>query len=93
MSYISREEALACFTDWIDRYGHEHSADEMVEYQRIEDLPEEDVRPVVRGEWVSVHDRYGICSNCHRGDHIDPLAGFCRFCGADMKKKGGKDGV
>lgn len=44
---------------------------------------------VVRGEWVSVHDGYGICSNCHRGDHIDSLAGFCRFCGADMRKKVG----
>jgi hypothetical protein len=46
--YISKEAALACFSDWIDRYGHEHSADEMAEYQRIEDLPVEDVRPVVR---------------------------------------------
>jgi len=49
--YISKEAALACFSDWIDRYGHEHSADEMVEYQRIEELPEEDVRPVVRAHW------------------------------------------
>ena len=41
--YISREAVLACFSDWIDRYGHEHTADEMVEYQRIEDLPAADV--------------------------------------------------
>lgn len=40
--YISREAALSCFHDWIDRYGHEHSADEMTEYQRIEDLPAAD---------------------------------------------------
>lgn len=46
--YISREAALACFSDWIDRYGHEHSADEMIEYQRIEDLPAADVVEVVR---------------------------------------------
>ena len=46
--YISREAALACFSDWIDRYGHEHTADEMVEYQRIEELPEDDVVEVVR---------------------------------------------
>ena len=45
--YISKEAALACFSDWIDRYGHEHSADEMAEYQRIEALPEENVRSVV----------------------------------------------
>lgn len=45
--YISREAALSCFSDWIDRYGHEHTADEMVEYQKIEALPEENVRSVV----------------------------------------------
>lgn len=44
--FISREAALDCFTDWIDRYGHEHTADEMVEYQRIEKLTAADVRPV-----------------------------------------------
>ena len=48
--YISREAALSCFHDWIDRYGHEHTADEMAEYKRIEDLPAADVRPVVRNE-------------------------------------------
>ena len=41
--YISKDSVLACFSDWIDRYGHEHTADEMVEYQRIEDLPAADV--------------------------------------------------
>ena len=46
--YISREAALSCFSDWIDRYGHEHTADEMVEYQRIEELPAADVVEVVR---------------------------------------------
>ena len=48
IDYISREAALACFHDWIDRYGHEHSADEMIEYHRIEDLPAADVVEVVR---------------------------------------------
>lgn len=41
--YVSKEAALACFHDWIDSYGHEHSADEMTEYQRIEDWPADDV--------------------------------------------------
>ena len=53
--YISKDSALACFSDWIDRYGHEHTADEMVEYQRIEDLPAADVRPVVNGKWMNAH--------------------------------------
>lgn len=75
--FISREAALACFSDWIDRYGHEHTADEMVEYQRIEELPVADAVEVVRCKeckyWCSTltyidllearHDPYtdGVC--------------------------------
>lgn len=36
---IRRQDALGCFHDWVDRYGDVHSADEMVEYQRIEAMP------------------------------------------------------
>ena len=80
--YISREAALACFSDWIDRYGHEHTADEMTEYQKIEELPAADVREVVRGEWEKHEDfdPYGggrfvewVCSECDkrlRGDWV-----------------------
>ena len=91
--YISREEALACFSDWIDRYGHEHSADEMVEYQRIEDLPAAAVRPVVRGTW-EWNKHYGLyeCSNCHNSyvDHEwvkERKLQFCPSCGADMREE------
>lgn len=59
--YITKESALSCFHDWIDRYGHEHSADEMTEYQRIEELPAADVVEVVR------------CKNCkHRPVVVNP---------------------
>lgn len=66
--YITKESALSCFHDWIDRYGHEHSADEMTEYQRIEDLPVADVVEVVQckdcakydpdAEWCNVWEYY-----------------------------------
>lgn len=36
---ISRQDALSCFHDWIDQRGDVHTADEMPEYQRIEQLP------------------------------------------------------
>lgn len=36
---IHREDALNCFHDWIDQRGDVHTADEMPEYQRIEQLP------------------------------------------------------
>lgn len=80
--YINRKAAL----DAVD-VGNLHRGIIDALQAIISDIPAADVRPVARGVWVSVHDRYGICSNCHRGDHIDPLAGFCRFCGADMRKK------
>lgn len=35
---ISRHDALSCFHDWIDQRGDVHTADEMPEYQRIEQL-------------------------------------------------------
>ena len=38
---ISREKALDCFHDWVDKYGDVHTADEMTEYQAIEALPTE----------------------------------------------------
>ena len=90
--YISKEAALACFSDWIDRYGHEHTADEMVEYQKIEELPEEDVRPVVRGKWI-VHtsDRFPAdstieCDQCHAEQPAGIDDNFCPNCGADMRE-------
>ena len=36
---ISKDAALDCFRDWIDRYGHEHTADEDPVYQSIAELP------------------------------------------------------
>ena len=27
----------------------------------------------------------GVCSNCHRQDHIDPLASYCRYCGSKIR--------
>lgn len=39
MDLIDRQAALACFHDWIDKYGDVHTADEMAEYRAIEALP------------------------------------------------------
>ena len=36
---ISKDAALDCFRDWIDRCGNEHTADEDATYQRIAELP------------------------------------------------------
>ena len=52
----------------------------------VEQFQSADVRPVVRAFWVGEHDGVGICSNCNRLDHIDPLATHCRYCGANLRK-------
>lgn len=41
-----------------------------------------------RGEWILVDKKKGtgVCSNCHRLEHIDPLDSYCRYCGASMRK-------
>ena len=44
----------------------------------------EQVEKVWRGEWQMVSNGSGVCSECHRQDKIDPLAKFCRCCGAPM---------
>ena len=44
----------------------------------------EQVEKVWRGEWKMVSNGSGVCSECHRQDKIDPLAKFCRYCGAPM---------
>lgn len=44
----------------------------------------ERVEKVWRGEWQMVSNGSGVCSECHRQDKIDPLAKFCRYCGAPM---------
>lgn len=50
----------------------------------LDEVPAADVRPVVRAFWVGEMDGVGICSNCKRLDHIDPLATHCRYCGAEI---------
>ena len=44
----------------------------------------EQVEKVWRGGWQMVSNGSGVCSECHRQDKIDPLAKFCRYCGAPM---------
>lgn len=47
-------------------------------------IRQERVEEIWRGEWLMVSNGSGICSECNRLDKIDPLAKFCRYCGAPM---------
>ena len=33
----------------------------------------------------------GVCPNCHRLDTIDPLARYCRYCGAKLANEAGHE--
>ena len=89
--YIEREAALrvlcdacgnaACPKSLIPRCSY---------YEKMQSIPAADVRPVVRAFWVGEKDGIGICSNCKRLDHIDPLATHCRYYGAEMIEKTGR---
>ena len=47
-------------------------------------ITREQVEKVWKGEWQMVSNGSGVCSECHRQDKIDPLAKFCRYCGAPL---------
>lgn len=56
--------------------------------KRINAIPAADVAEVKRGKWMMRQFGCGVCSNCHRQDHIDPLAKYCRYCGVEMCEEG-----
>lgn len=44
------------------------------------------VHSVKRGKWIMKDNKgTGVCNQCYRQDHIDSLAKYCRYCGAEMK--------
>lgn len=45
----------------------------------------------ITGKWIMRQDGTGVCSNCHKQDHIDPLAKYCRYCGVRMELEAQKD--
>lgn len=83
--YIKKNQALCCFSGWIDQNGDFHEPDEMIEYQRIEQLPAADVIPVVR------------CDDCIRFHPDDDVWGWCTvsrkmrrkdYCSYGVRKDG-----
>lgn len=63
---ISRADALSCFHDWIDQRGDVHTADEMPEYQRIEQLQSAQPEPE-EFEWCTDCKEYDQTAHCcHR---------------------------
>lgn len=62
-----------------------------VEY--LDEIPAADVRPVIRGKWVSANEQsnggtvycFSCCSECGRKTATN--TDFCPNCGADMREE------
>ena len=85
--YIKREAVIKGFTDLLQKPGDIYPTDITTMMQRV---PAEDVRSVVRGEWICLYDGNYKCSACGAwyAVELEPTEvemNFCPNCGADMK--------
>lgn len=88
MDYIRRILAKAQFTG---NFQSEYPT--ALIHALLDDVPSEDVRPLVRGRWEWNDDLgYYNCSNCYSISPREDQAGeycdcpdFCHVCGADMR--------
>ena len=83
---MTREEAIEFLNQYIDNECYTEKCQEAhrMAISALRPVSREQVKKVWRGEWQMVSNGSGVCSECHRQDKIDPLAKFCRYCGAPM---------
>lgn len=83
--YINREAAIqGILNDSCELVFY--TKENVIDY--LESIPASDVAPARHGRWILVDKNgTGVCSECNRQDHIDPLATHCRYCGALMDEK------
>ena len=83
---MTREEAILEFETMLAKYAFEADEAQAIgkAFEALRPVSREQVEKVWRGEWQMVSNGSGVCSECHRQDKIDPLAKFCRYCGAPM---------
>ena len=89
--YISREDAKNYV---IGRYDDQLGFITMEDIiDQLDYVPAADVRPVIRGKWVSANEQsnggtvycFSCCSECGRKTATN--TDFCPNCGADMRKE------
>ena len=77
---INRADALACFHDWVDSKGDVHSADEMPEYQRIEELPSAEPEIIRCKDCKNYKSYWGRCAHWERISTESVLVAESDFC-------------
>ena len=85
--YIEREKVIEAFDDpAVERYYGDVCPESVICV--IEQIPAADVRPVVRGRWITRPYMMGntqYCSLC--GENYGVKYNFCPNCGADMREE------
>mgnify|MGYP006916231692 CR=1 FL=1 len=84
--YISREAAISWLEDM--QCKHPRKADAFGAAKvHFKHLPAADVRPVVRGKWISCGYSGARCDQCGNQCHEFFDQNFCPNCGADMREE------
>ena len=88
---IRREDALACFHDWIDKNGDVYTPDDMLEYRAIEQLPSVQEREAGKWKWSLADNGWAdwTCSVCgytkNTDIHVKLGWRYCPWCGSDLR--------
>lgn len=73
--------------DVADKWMQQNNA--FIDSAILKAIPTIDAVPVTKTPWTLVDEKKGtgVCGSCHRQDHMDPLARYCRYCGAWLEKE------
>lgn len=84
--YIEKQAVIDEVDEWYDIYSDSDTAREALSLLRkaIKKISQEDVRPVVRGQWIDYDDDYGAlcCSVCEQDAPEDTEWPYCPHCGS-----------
>ncbi|MBQ9647041.1 MAG: hypothetical protein IJV43_01600 [Oscillospiraceae bacterium] len=85
--YIEAEASLSLL---VKNWRCTKSADDAIQktIDEWDSIPAADVRPVVRGRWLTHADKrrkFPYCSECSRDNVNKAQPSFCPNCGADMR--------
>ena len=82
--YIDAEKIFPNGVLYVNSGNPMTSLDELI--NRILNMPSEDIRADIRGEWkINPDGWYPYCSNCGCEPKNGVMSNFCPDCGADMR--------
>ena len=94
--HIERESVLALIHEiHIPEVGYRHRC---IDPQDVREIPSADVRPAVRGHWITeeeaeekgnylLRDACSVCGHCDWDNTESKYFNYCPNCGADMREE------